>query len=138
METDSSQSQHNTACACNPKVPQHKSPAIACIDCSASVQVACLLNQYRLSLPKQETLKNTQEWLHGFIVFTGLHHRCAACQQQPRGRTGISQDGSFGANDAQEVSKLCKDFATLQNVVSVISGSLTQLTQEVSVIASKL
>jgi hypothetical protein len=89
-------------------------------------------------LPKQETLKNTKEWLHGFIVFTGLHYQCATSQQQSRDGNGISHNGSFDSNGAQEVSKLHKDIGTLQNVVSGISGSLAQLANEVSSIASKL
>lgn len=120
MDIDSSQSQHNTKCVCNPKVPQHKSPNIVCTDCSTSVQVACMLNQYKLSLPKQETLKNTQKWLHGFIVFTGLRYRCATSQQRSRDGNGISQNGSF---DSMALKKLvsCTKTLVLYRMLSLAS-----------------
>ena len=80
-------------CSCVPKPKaNHNSGALTCAGCNKTIQVACLVHQFKhAGAPKK------YDWLLGFISHSGLSYNCLACKQMPRDSTlpaeGDSQPG---------------------------------------------
>ena len=53
---------------------------IQCLHCSESVHVDCIHAQFKEV--KNEPLENKVGWLHDFIKFASLAHRCKACLEK--------------------------------------------------------
>ena len=69
-------------CICSPAVVHRNANAISCVYCSQPVLLACLLHKYAQS---GGALRNSVEWLQGFVASCGLVFICHTCQTKPHG-----------------------------------------------------
>ena len=127
---------------------QRKACTISCSTCAGTVHMACLLEQYKQSDVNLATYRNSLDWLKGLLLFSGLQYSCQACRNgnPPKstcaGNSNLQQQQMHMAEEIRVVSlsadeastqgsvQLRKELASLHNSVSVVSGSIDQLTQQ--------
>ena len=58
----------------------HLAYVISYASCTGPTHMVCLTDLYKRSKTGIAQPKNSQEWLKGFIVFSGLQYTCHACR----------------------------------------------------------
>ncbi len=118
----------------------HKANVCNCVGCAGLAHTACLVSKYKESNVATCALKNSLEWLQGFLQHAGFHYTCQHCASSSNtgfssvaARAGISSGiaATVGKKiDNDGVSQLQNDVANLQISIKAISSSLELITHE--------
>ena len=102
---------------CNAKI-HHKACAISYAACVNYVHLGCLIDLYKGSSTNILALKNSHEWLRGFLSFSGLCYACKSCKAA--NKVGNAQK-SFAGNSDVEIMPQVK------NIIENVNKNLTDL-----------